>query len=72
MEISKFARPYEVNQPARCRLVVDQVSLSFGGVTALNNVSLSTIKRPVKSGQLRASLPECAACLSPGRLCQIF
>ena len=41
MEISKFARPYEVNQPARRRLVVDHVSLSFGGVKALNNISLS-------------------------------
>jgi branched-chain amino acid transport system ATP-binding protein len=41
LELSKFARPYELNQPALHRLAVESVSLSFGGVNALNDISLT-------------------------------
>ncbi|MBK9123023.1 MAG: ABC transporter ATP-binding protein [Chloroflexi bacterium] len=40
MTLSRFARPYEDNPSPRHRLVVDHVSLSFGGVKALSDVSL--------------------------------
>jgi branched-chain amino acid transport system ATP-binding protein len=41
MSLSRFARPFEENPPERHRLVVDHVSLSFGGVNALSDVSLT-------------------------------
>ena len=41
MQVSKFDRPYEVNQPERYQLTVKDVNLSFGGVRALTDVSLT-------------------------------
>lgn len=49
MVLSRFSRPYEENPPTRHRLSVEHVSLSFGGVTALRDVSLS-----VEPGQIYA------------------
>ena len=40
MRVSKFDRPYEANRPERHQLEVDMISLSFGGVRALSEVSL--------------------------------
>lgn len=39
--MTRFARPYEESPPERRRLVVDHVYLSFGGVNALTDVSLT-------------------------------
>jgi branched-chain amino acid transport system ATP-binding protein len=49
MVLSRFSRPYEENPPPRHRLQVENVSLSFGGVQALSDVSLS-----VEPGQIYA------------------
>lgn len=40
MVLSRFSRPYEDNPPPRHRLSVEHVSLRFGGVHALTDVSL--------------------------------
>ena len=40
MVLSRFSRPYEENPPPRHSLIVENVSLSFGGVVALADVSL--------------------------------
>jgi branched-chain amino acid transport system ATP-binding protein len=40
MVLSRFSRPYEDNPPAHHRLVVEGVSLRFGGVHALTGVNL--------------------------------
>lgn len=40
MVLSRFSRPYEANRLPRERLVVERVSLRFGGVHALTDVSL--------------------------------
>ncbi len=41
MVLSRFSKPYETSPPARHRLSVERVSLRFGGVHALTDVSLS-------------------------------
>lgn len=41
MTLTRFARPYEENPPPRHRLEVRSVNLSFGGVNALTDVSLT-------------------------------
>jgi branched-chain amino acid transport system ATP-binding protein len=38
--LSRFDRPYEATRPPVYPLIVDKVSLSFGGVRALNEISL--------------------------------
>lgn len=40
MVLSRFSKPYEENPPPRHNLVVENVSLRFGGVKALQDVSL--------------------------------
>jgi branched-chain amino acid transport system ATP-binding protein len=47
--LSRFARPYEMSPPPRHPLTVENVSLSFGGVNALTDVSLR-----VEPGQIFA------------------
>jgi branched-chain amino acid transport system ATP-binding protein len=41
MVLSRFSRPFEDNPPDHHRLVVEDISLHFGGVKALQNVSLN-------------------------------
>ena len=41
MQLSRFDRPYDVNKPPQHRLMVENVSLHFGGVNALTDVSLA-------------------------------
>ena len=41
MVLSRFSKPYETNPPPRHHLSVEHVSLRFGGVHALTDVSLS-------------------------------
>ncbi|MCB9436440.1 MAG: ABC transporter ATP-binding protein [Anaerolineales bacterium] len=41
MRVSKFDRPYESGRPERHQLRVENISLSFGGVRALTDVSLT-------------------------------
>lgn len=40
MVLSRFSRPYEENPPPRHKLIVENVSLRFGGVNALRDLSL--------------------------------
>ena len=44
MSLSRFSRPYEENPPPRHALIVENISLRFGGVTALSNVSFTCHK----------------------------
>lgn len=41
MILSRFSRPYEENPPPRFPLIIEDVSLHFGGVTALSHVTFS-------------------------------
>jgi len=41
MQVSRFARPYEAHKPPPHRLIVEKISLHFGGVNALTDVSLT-------------------------------
>ena len=47
MVLSRFERPYEVNPAPRQTLSVENVSLRFGGVTALSDVSLDVQPREI-------------------------
>lgn len=40
-QMSRFARPYQAAPPPHHQLSVDNISLSFGGVNALSNISLT-------------------------------
>lgn len=47
--LSRFDRPYEAERPPIHPLIIEHVSLSFGGVRALNDVSMT-----IESGQIFA------------------